>query len=46
MLFSVTFDASATGANKMVADSRAPYGVLAWDGTASGTAAVSGVSWG
>lgn len=46
ILFSVTFDASPNGPNRVVADSRAPYGVLAWDGTPSGTAPVSGVSWG
>lgn len=46
VVFSVTYDASPNGPNQVVADSRAPYGVVAWDGTASGTANVSGLSWG
>lgn len=46
MLFSVTYDASPNAANTVVADSRAPYGVVAWDGTSIGSANVSGVSWG
>lgn len=46
ILFSVTFDSSANGPNLIVTDSRAPYGNVAWDGTATGSANVSGVSWG
>lgn len=45
LLFSVTFDSSANAPDRVVADSRAPYGALAWDGR-GGTEAVSGVAWG
>ncbi|MCL2725462.1 MAG: hypothetical protein FWD69_13600 [Polyangiaceae bacterium] len=46
MLFSVTYDASPNGPNRIAMDSRAPYGNIAWDGTPTGSVNVSGVSWG
>lgn len=45
LLFSVTYDASGTAADALVADARAPYGVVAWDGKA-GREPLAGVSWG
>ena len=45
LLFSVTYDASANVAGALFADSRAPYGVVAWDGT-GGREPLAGVSWG
>ncbi len=45
LVFSVTFDSSANPMDSILADSRAPYGALAWDGS-GGTAPVSGVAWG
>lgn len=45
LTFSVTYDASENPADSIVADSRAPYGALAWDGN-GGRAPVSGVAWG
>jgi hypothetical protein len=42
-LFTVTLDASSAGPNAVDADSRAPYGDLAWDGM---NGEVAGVSWG
>jgi hypothetical protein len=43
-LFAITLDASATKAGTVMADSRAPYGDLAWDNGAEGD--VSGDGWG
>jgi hypothetical protein len=42
-VFSITFDASAAGANVVNADTRAPYGDMAYEGTAG---AISGIGWG
>jgi len=43
-LYAITYDATPAGSNKVKADSRAPYGDLAWDDGTKG--AVSGVGWG
>ncbi len=43
-LFAITLDASATKAGTVLADSRSPYGDLAWDNGANGD--VSGDGWG
>lgn len=45
VLFSITLDASGTTADTLLADSRAPYGVVAWDGK-GGREPLAGVSWG
>lgn len=45
LVFSVTFDSSANDPDSVVADSRAPYGAIAWDGR-GGSEAVTGVAWG
>jgi hypothetical protein len=42
-VFSITFDATAAGANVVNADTRAPYGDMAYEGTAG---AISGIGWG
>ena len=42
-VFSITFDATAAGANVVDADTRAPYGDMAYEGTAG---PISGVGWG
>ena len=43
-LFAITFDATPAGPNTVLADTRAPYGDLAWDSDTDGD--VSGVGWG
>jgi hypothetical protein len=43
-LFAITLDSSATTAGTVVADSRCPYGDLAWDNGTNGD--VSGDAWG
>jgi len=43
-VWAVTFDASAAQANAILADTRSPYGDLAWDGGVNAT--VDGVGWG
>lgn len=43
-LFAITFDSSSTTAGTVVADTRSPYGDLAWDNGTSGD--VSGDAWG
>jgi hypothetical protein len=43
-LFSITYDATPAGADVVAADSRAPYGDLAWDDGTAGD--VSGIAWG
>lgn len=43
-VFAITFDATPAGPNAVLADTRAPYGDIAWDGTPEG--AVDGVGWG
>lgn len=45
LLFSVTFN-TTSAPSVIMADSRGPYGVVAWDGTANGSAELSGVGWG
>ncbi|WP_309894624.1 Ig-like domain-containing protein [Archangium sp.] len=43
-VWAVTFDSSSIAANALVADSRAPYGDLLYDGNAN--ADIAGVAWG
>jgi len=47
-LWAVSLDLSAAAANQIVADSRAPYGDMAFDGTAGGGFGdnINGVAWG
>lgn len=45
LLFSVTYDSSDNLADSVLADSRAPYGAIAWDG-AAGKESLAGVAWG
>jgi hypothetical protein len=45
MVFSVTYDSSESPVDSIVADSRAPYGALAWDGN-DGRSMIAGVAWG
>ena len=42
-VFAVTFDSSGTAANTLNADSRTPYGDLAFEGTAG---PIAGIAWG
>jgi hypothetical protein len=43
-LFSITYDATPAGPDVVAADTRAPYGDLAWDDGVGGD--VSGIGWG
>lgn len=43
-VFAITYDLTQAAANAVNADTRAPYGDIAWDGGAD--AAVDGVAWG
>lgn len=45
MLFSLTLDSSDNAADAILADSRAPYGAIGWDG-AAGKDSLAGVAWG
>lgn len=45
-VYAITHDASPAGADTVLADARAPYGNLTFDGITNGQSDVAGVGWG
>jgi ribosomal protein S11 len=45
-VYAITHDATPAGLNRVMADSRSPYGNLTFDGVTSGTSNVAGIGWG